>query len=95
MPRPFPVEFRARAVALVRAGKLITTTPLPLNWASASRGDLPHATLRRAKVDVLATLERLDVRLFSFAAPTKGREPRHPSPRNGSNPLIGDKLYLT
>lgn len=31
MPRPFPAEFRMRAVALVRAGKLMTTAAVELS----------------------------------------------------------------
>ncbi|MFI7744590.1 hypothetical protein [Kocuria rhizosphaericola] len=30
MPRPFPAEFRLRAVALVRAGKTVTATAAEL-----------------------------------------------------------------
>lgn len=55
MPRPFPVEFRARAVALVRAGKPITTTASELgisqsclhNWVrqdQVNRGELSGVT---------------------------------------------------
>jgi transposase len=55
MPRPFPVEFRARAVGLVRAGKPITTTATELgisqsclhNWVrqdQVNRGELPGVT---------------------------------------------------
>jgi transposase-like protein len=36
MPRPFPVEFRRRAVALVRAGKAITTAAAELGVRAAS-----------------------------------------------------------
>jgi len=52
MPRPYPVEFRARAVALVRAGKPITRAAAELGISQASlhtwvrqdqvnRGELP------------------------------------------------------
>lgn len=55
MPRPYPVEFRARAVALVRAGKPIATTASELgisqsclhNWVrqdQVNRGELPGVT---------------------------------------------------
>lgn len=55
MPRPYPAEFRARAVALVRAGKPITTTAAELgisqsclhNWIrqdQVNRGELPGVT---------------------------------------------------
>lgn len=52
MPRPYPAEFRARAVALVRAGKPVTATAAELgisqsclhNWVRqdlVNRGELP------------------------------------------------------
>lgn len=55
MPRPFPVEFRRRAVALVRAGKPVTTAAVELgvsaaaihNWVKQEqidRGERPGAT---------------------------------------------------
>lgn len=55
MPRPFPVEFRRRAVALVRAGKPVTTAAVELavsaaaihNWVKQDqidRGERPGAT---------------------------------------------------
>ncbi|GAA1000276.1 hypothetical protein GCM10009563_27450 [Subtercola frigoramans] len=36
MPRPFPVEFRMRAVALVRAGKPVTTAANELGVSAAA-----------------------------------------------------------
>ena len=36
MPRPFPAEFRLRAVALVRAGKPITTAAVQLGVSAAA-----------------------------------------------------------
>lgn len=36
MPGPFPVEFRRRAVALVRAGKPITTAVVELGVSAAA-----------------------------------------------------------
>jgi transposase len=55
MPRPFPVEFRRRAVALVRAGKSITAAAVELgvsaaaihNWVRSDqidRGERPGIT---------------------------------------------------
>jgi transposase len=55
MPRPFPVEFRRRAIALVRAGKPITTAAVELvvsaaaihNWVrqdQIDRGERPGIT---------------------------------------------------
>lgn len=55
MPRPFPVEFRRRAVALVRAGKPVTTAAAQLgvsataihNWVrqdQIDRGERPGVT---------------------------------------------------
>jgi transposase len=55
MPRPIPVEFRRRAVALVRAGKPITTAAVELgvsaaaihNWVrqdQIARGERPGIT---------------------------------------------------
>jgi len=47
MPRPFPVEFRARAVALVRAGKPVTTAAVELG---ISAGAL-HKWVRQDQID--------------------------------------------
>ena len=48
MPRPFPVEFRARAVALVRAGKPVTTAAVELG---VSAGAL-HKWVRQLEAEV-------------------------------------------
>ncbi len=58
-------------------------------------GGLAHATIRRAKQDVLAQLATLRVRLFSLDPPTSGGEPRHPTPRTGPLSMLGPKRYLT
>ena len=47
MPRPFPAEFRLRAVALVRAGKPITTAAVQLG---VSAGAL-HSWVRQDQID--------------------------------------------
>ena len=47
MPRPFPAEFRARAVVLVRAGKPITTAAVELG---ISAGAL-HKWVRQDQID--------------------------------------------
>lgn len=47
MPRPFPVEFRRRAVALVRAGKPITTAAAELGVSAAAI----HKWVRQDQVD--------------------------------------------
>jgi len=47
MPRPYPPEFRARAVALVRSGKPVTQTAYEL---AISTGCL-HNWVRQDKID--------------------------------------------
>ena len=47
MPRPFPAEFRLRAVALVRAGKTITRTAEELGVSQAAF----HGWVRQDKID--------------------------------------------
>jgi transposase len=47
MPRPFPAEFRLRAVTLVRAGKSITRTAEELGVSPAA----PHGWVRQHKID--------------------------------------------
>ena len=47
MPRPFPAEFRLRAVALVRAGKPITTAAVQLGVSAAA----PHSRVRQDQID--------------------------------------------
>lgn len=51
MPRPFPAEFRLRAVALVRAGKTITATAAEL---SISTGAL-HNWVRQDQIEIRRT----------------------------------------
>lgn len=47
MPRPFPAEFRRRAVALVRAGKPITTAATELGVSAAAL----HNWVRQDQID--------------------------------------------
>jgi|SRR5665213_127297 len=47
MPRPFPTEFRLRAVALVRAGKTITRTAEELGVSQAAL----HGWVHQDKID--------------------------------------------
>ena len=47
MPRPFPVEFRRRAVALVRAGKPITPAAVELGVSAAAI----HNRIRQDQID--------------------------------------------
>lgn len=57
-------------------------------------GDLKHPTLKRAKVDVLNTLDQLGVKLFSFDELTASGNPRHPTPRGQALQMRGTKRYL-
>lgn len=56
---------------------------------------MPHATLRRAKVDVDAMLDRVRVRTFTWDPLTDEDNPRHPSPPGRPLPMLGPKLYLS
>ena len=47
MPRPFPAEFRMRVVALVRAGKPITTAAVKLGVSTAAI----HNWVRQDQID--------------------------------------------
>lgn len=47
MPRPFPTEFRLRAVALVRAGKPLTTAAHQLGVSAAAL----HNWVRQDQID--------------------------------------------
>jgi transposase-like protein len=47
MPRPYPAEFRLRAVALVRSGKRITTTAEELGISAG----ILHKWVHQDKVD--------------------------------------------
>jgi hypothetical protein len=58
-------------------------------------GDMPHATLRRAKVDVEAMLDRMRVRVFTWDPLTNEGNPRHPSPPGRPLPMLGPKVYLS
>lgn len=58
-------------------------------------GNMPHATLRRAKVDVQALLDRMGVRVFTWDPLTNEDNPRHPSPPGRPLPMLGPKVYLS
>jgi transposase-like protein len=47
MPRPYPPEFRARAIALVRSGKEVKQTALELGIS----GGCLHSWLRQDRID--------------------------------------------
>ena len=47
MPKPYPAEFRLRAVALVRAGKTITQTAYELGVSAAAL----HNWVRQDRID--------------------------------------------
>lgn len=57
-------------------------------------GNMPHPTLRRANLDVLALLDRMNVRVFTWDPLTKLGNPRHPSPPGRPLPMLGPKRYL-
>ncbi len=58
-------------------------------------GNMPHATLKRAKADVQAMLDRMGVRVFTWDPPTKQGNPRHPSPPGRPLAMLGPKQYLS
>lgn len=58
-------------------------------------GNMPHRTLKRAKVDVQALLDRMGIRVFTWDPPTKQGNPRHPSPPGRPLAMLGPKRYLS
>lgn len=58
-------------------------------------GNMPHKTLKRAKLDVQALLDRLGVRVFTWDPLTKQGNPRHPSPPGRALPMLGPKIYVS
>ena len=84
MPRPYPPEFRLRAVALVRAGKPITTAAIELGISAAAlhkwvrqdqvdRGERPGLTTTES-----AQLSKANKRIL----PTRGRGRNPPHRRD-------------
>lgn len=57
-------------------------------------GNMPHRTLKRAKTDVQALLDRMGVRVFTWDLLTNEDNPRHPSPPGRPLPMLGPKRYL-
>jgi transposase len=94
MPRPFPVEFRRRAVALIRAGKPITTAAVELgvsaaaihNWVrqdQIDRGELPGITTPES-IEVAKVKKRIrqleeEVTILKKASKLFGKD--RPSPK--------------
>ncbi|TFD12862.1 DUF1643 domain-containing protein [Cryobacterium sp. TMT1-2-2] len=58
-------------------------------------GNMPHATLKRAKTTVQAMLDRSGVRVFTWDLLTNEGNPRHPSPPGPRLPMLGPKVYLS
>ncbi|MCA1307987.1 DUF1643 domain-containing protein [Microbacterium esteraromaticum] len=58
-------------------------------------GNMPHRTLKRAKLDVQALLDRMGVRVFTWDPLTKQGNPRHPSPPGRPLPMLGPKIYVS
>lgn len=58
-------------------------------------GNMPHKTLKRAKLDVQALLDRLGVRVFTWDPLTKQGNPRHPSLPGRPLPMLGPKIYVS
>jgi hypothetical protein len=57
-------------------------------------GDLPNATIRRAKPGVLQALSALGTRVFYFGDLTAKGEPRHLNPRGNRLDVTAPKHYL-
>jgi transposase len=94
MPRPFPAEFRMRAVALVRAGKPITTAAVELgvsaaaihNWVcqdQIDRGERPGVTtpesMELAKAKKRIRQLETEVEILKVAAKLLGED--RPGPK--------------
>jgi hypothetical protein len=58
-------------------------------------GNMPHRTLKRAKLDVQALLTRMGVRVFTWDPLTAEGNPRHPSPPGRPLAMLGPKIYVT
>ena len=89
MPRPFPAEFRLRAVAFVRAGKPITTAAVQLGVSAAAlhkwvrqdqidRGERPGATTSET-----AELTKVKKRIRQTGNRSRDTEDRCEAPREG------------
>jgi transposase-like protein len=94
MPRPFPSEFRLRAVALVRAGKPLTTAAHQLGVSAAAlhhwvrqdqidRGERPGTTTPES-VELAKAKKRIrqletEVEILKVAAKLLGED--HSSPK--------------
>ena len=100
MPRPFPAEFRLRAVALVRAGKTITATAAELgistgalhNWVrqdQIDRGERPGLTTQEsaelAKAKKRIRALEAEVEILKRAAKLLGED--RPDPKR-AHPVI-------
>ncbi len=67
-----------------------TTTEVLGAW-----GNMPHRTLKRAKLDVQSLLDRMGVRVFTWDPLTNKGNPRHPSPPGRPLPMLGPKRYVS
>jgi transposase len=62
MPRPFPAEFRMRAVALIRADKPITTAALELGGSAAAIHNwVRHDQIDRGERPGITTTESMEL----------------------------------
>ena len=69
-------------------------TRLGVTEVLAGWGNMPHPTLKLARVDVTVTLDRVGVRPFTWDGLTVKDNPRHPSPPGRPLPMLGPKEYL-
>lgn len=58
-------------------------------------GNMPHRTLKLAKLDVQSMLDRMGVRVFTWDPLTKQGNPRHPSPPGQPLLMLGPKVYMS
>jgi transposase len=93
MPRPFPAEFRLRAVALVRAGQQITKTAQDLGVSAGAlhkwvhqdkvdRGELPGTTTAES-AELARARKRIreletEVEVLRRAHQLMGKDSTHP-----------------
>ncbi|MBD9699559.1 DUF1643 domain-containing protein [Flavimobilis sp. GY10621] len=57
-------------------------------------GNMPHRTLKRAKLAVQALLDLMGVKVFTWDPLTKRGNPRHPSPPGRPLLMLGPKVYM-
>lgn len=81
----------ANCEAIERVLRLVGATEVLGAWGNMGKS----VTLKQARTDVLALLDRMGVRIYTLDALLNTGNPGHPYPRKGPLQMLGPKVFLS